>query len=57
VARLFIPTIVLGELCAGALRIEDLLEDVNVLDFDHTCAQKFGEIRCAWFAKGSPSQR
>ena len=55
VGRLFIPTVVLGELYAGAYhigdptdllqRIEDLLEDVNVLDFDHVCAKKFGEIR------------
>ncbi|HET9220284.1 MAG TPA: hypothetical protein VFR18_25115 [Terriglobia bacterium] len=47
------PTIVLGELYSGAYhlgdptdllqRIEDLLENVNVLDFDHVCSKKFGQ--------------
>ncbi len=54
--RLYIPTIVLGELYTWAFRrndpsqviprIEnDLLTDVVVLDFDSQCAKKFGEIR------------
>ena len=62
VGRLFIPTIVLGELYAGAYhvsdptdllqRIEDLLEDVNVLDFDPVSAKKFGEIRGSLLRQG-----
>ena len=52
----------LGELYAGAYhvsdptvlleRIEDLREDVNVVDFDHVCAKKFGEIRGALLRQG-----
>jgi predicted nucleic acid-binding protein len=30
-------------------KIADLLEDVEVLDFDHACADRFGQIR------GTPS--
>ena len=62
VGRLFVPTIALGELYAGAYhvsdptdllqRIEDLLEDVNVLDFDPVCAKKFGEIRGSLLRQG-----
>jgi tRNA(fMet)-specific endonuclease VapC len=62
VGRLFVPTIVLGELYAGAYhvddptnllqRIEDLVEDVNVLDFDPVCAKKFGEIRGSLLRQG-----
>ena len=53
--RLFVPTVVLGELYAGAHHVEDptpllqkiadLLEDVQVLDYDHACAKRFGEVR------------
>jgi tRNA(fMet)-specific endonuclease VapC len=54
--RLYIPTIVLGELYGWAhhrkdpsrviSKIEnDLLTDVTVLDFDSHCAKKFGEVR------------
>ncbi len=49
---LFVPTIVLGELYAGAYhvrdpapllqKIADLVNDVQVLDFDHACAEQFG---------------
>jgi tRNA(fMet)-specific endonuclease VapC len=53
--RLAIPTIVLGELYAGAFRhphaprllrlIEELQREVSVLDFDSECAQTFGRLR------------
>jgi len=53
--RLAIPSVVLGELYAGAYHvpnshkllkeIRDLLCDVKVLDFDGTCAHKFGMLR------------
>jgi predicted nucleic acid-binding protein len=53
--RLFVPTVVLGDLYAGAYhvadpapllpKITDLLEDVQVLDFDHACAERFGQVR------------
>ncbi len=56
--RLFIPTIVLGELHAWAhqrsdpaplLRSieDDLLRDVSVIPFDEACAREFGRIRGA----------
>jgi predicted nucleic acid-binding protein len=48
---LYVPTIVLGELYAGAYhvgapapllqKIADLLHDVQVLDFDRPCAEQF----------------
>ncbi len=51
---LFVPTIVLGELYAGAYhivnagpllqKIADLLNDVQILDFDHACAEQFGMV-------------
>lgn len=50
-----IPTIVLGELYAGAYMlpnptkiltgISDLLDDVAVLPFDVACAEEFGKLR------------
>lgn len=53
--RLAIPTIVLGELYAGAhmlpnstriiAGINDLLDDVTVLAFDSACAEEFGRLR------------
>src|SRR5207237_5566709 len=52
---LFVPTIVLGELYAGAYhvsnpapllqKIADLLNDVQVLSFDLVCAEEFGKVR------------
>jgi tRNA(fMet)-specific endonuclease VapC len=52
---LAIPTIVLGELYAGAYMhpnpprllslIADLLQEVTVLDFDSACAMQFGQSR------------
>jgi len=60
--RLFVPTVVLGELYTGAHhlanpaplleKIADLLEDVSVLDFDHTCAKRFGEVRGTLLREG-----
>lgn len=60
---LFIPTIVLGELYVWAFqRIDplplvdaidnDLLADVTVLDFDSTCARKFGQLRGGLLQRG-----
>jgi tRNA(fMet)-specific endonuclease VapC len=54
--RLYIPTVVLGELYTCAYhrhnpspviqRVEnDLLPDVTVLDFDSDCAKEFGRVR------------
>jgi tRNA(fMet)-specific endonuclease VapC len=52
---LAIPTIVLAELYAGAHKhpspvrllalIADLLQEVQVLDFDGACAERFGQVR------------
>ncbi|MCY2962314.1 MAG: type II toxin-antitoxin system VapC family toxin [Planctomycetota bacterium] len=59
---LFVPTIVLGELYAGAYhvadptpllaKIGDLLNDVEVLDFDHDCAKQFGKVRGSLLQQG-----
>ena len=59
---LFVPTVVLGELYTGAYhvpdpapllqRIADLLADVQVLDFDHACAEQFGKTRGSLLQKG-----
>jgi tRNA(fMet)-specific endonuclease VapC len=53
--QLAIPTIVLGELYAGAYRhsqsarilalIADLLREVHALDYDSACAEQFGKVR------------
>ena len=55
VGNLAIPTIVLGELYAGAYHhpdsdrllglIADLLRELQVLDFDTACAEQFGRLR------------
>jgi len=60
--RLFVPTVVLGELYTGAHHVDDpapllekiadLLEDVRVLDFDHACAKRFGEVRGSLLRQG-----
>jgi tRNA(fMet)-specific endonuclease VapC len=60
--RLFIPTPVLAELYAGAYhcpdpsallkKIEELLEDVEVLEFDKSCAEKFGIVRGSLLRQG-----
>ena len=59
---LFVPTVVLGELYAGAYhigdpgpllqKIADLLNDVQVLDFDHDCAEQFGKVRGSLLQQG-----
>jgi tRNA(fMet)-specific endonuclease VapC len=53
--RLWMPTIVLTELYAGAymldvpdwilMGIAELRKDVGLLDFDETCAEEFGKLR------------
>jgi tRNA(fMet)-specific endonuclease VapC len=60
--RLAIPTIVLGELYAGAYNhpnparllglISDLLQEVSVLDFDAACAERFGRERGTLLQRG-----
>ena len=60
--RLFVPTVVLGELYTGAHHVDDpapllekiadLLEDVHVLDFDRACAKRFGEVRGSLLRQG-----
>jgi tRNA(fMet)-specific endonuclease VapC len=52
---LFLPTVVLAELYAGAYhvadpapllqKIGDFLQDVHVLPFDEDCAEQFGKVR------------
>jgi tRNA(fMet)-specific endonuclease VapC len=59
---LFVPTVVLGELYAGAYhlgnpapllqKITDLLDDVQLLDFDHECAKQFGKDRGSLLKQG-----
>jgi len=63
VGQLAIPTIVLGELYAGAYRhsnptrllalIGDLLQEVQVVDFDAACAEQFGQVRGRLLQQGS----
>ncbi len=60
--RLAIPTIVLGELYAGAYNhpnpprllalISDLLQEVSVVDFDAACAERFGRERGTLLQQG-----
>jgi tRNA(fMet)-specific endonuclease VapC len=60
--RLFVPTIVLGELYAGAYKvdrptpllrgIEDLLAAVKVLPYDQQCAEVFGVTRGGLLRRG-----
>ncbi len=59
---LAVPTIVLGELYAGAYKhpnpakllslIAHLLSEVDVLDFDRSCAHEFGQVRGTLLQKG-----
>jgi tRNA(fMet)-specific endonuclease VapC len=63
--RLAVPTIVLGELYAGAYMlpspakiltgINDLLDDVAVLPFDSACAEQFGKLRGVLNQQGLPA--
>jgi tRNA(fMet)-specific endonuclease VapC len=61
--RLFIPTVVLGELYAWAFKRPDpspllhlvddeLLRDVDVLDYDSACAYEFGKLRGQMLRQG-----
>lgn len=60
--RLHVPTIVLGELYAGAFhlpnpgpllsQIEDLLRDVQLLNFDQDCAEQFEKSRGRLLQRG-----
>ena len=59
---LAIPTIVLAELHTGAHKhpnpakllglIADLLQEVQVIDFDSACAERFGLVRGSLLQKG-----
>ena len=66
--RLFIPTVVLGELYAWAYRraspaslidkIEnDLMSDVAVLDYDQECSKEFGRLRGLLAQQGRETSR
>src|SRR3954468_24668327 len=62
--QLAVPTIVLGELYAGAYKhsssdrlvklIEELLQEISVLDFDAQCAKQFGLLRGESLRLGTP---
>lgn len=61
-SRLAIPTILLAELYAGAYKhpnpakllalIADLLQEVQVIEFDSACAERFGQVRGTLLQKG-----
>lgn len=56
------PTIVLAELDAGAFKhpipdrlltlTSELLQEIDVLDFDSSCAERFGRVRGGLLQKG-----
>lgn len=60
--QIAISTVTLAELYAGAYMhsqttrllalIADLLQEVQVIDFDTTCAEKFGEVRGTLLQQG-----
>ncbi len=60
--RLAIPSIALAELYAGAYhrrdpssllqKLDELLKDLDVLDFDHRCAERFGIVRGGLLQQG-----
>lgn len=60
--QLAIPTVVLGELFAGAYKhpdptrllalIDDLVQELHVLDFDSHCAEQFGQLRGQFLQQG-----
>ena len=61
--RLFLPSVVLGELYAWAFKRPDpspllhlvddeLLRDVDVLDYDSSCAYEFGNLRGLMLREG-----
>jgi tRNA(fMet)-specific endonuclease VapC len=61
--QLAVPTVVLGELYAGAYKheqsnrllslIDELLEEVYVIDFDVACAHQFGQLRGSSLRSGT----
>lgn len=63
-SQLAIPTVVLAELYAGAFHhpqpdrllglIADLLRDLQLLDFDAACAERFGRVRGRLLQAGHP---
>ncbi|MGV2333804.1 MAG UNVERIFIED_CONTAM: type II toxin-antitoxin system VapC family toxin [Planctomycetaceae bacterium] len=61
--RIFVSSIVLGELLTWAYRRSDpapllrqikqeLLADITVLDYDHSCAERFGHFRGSLLQRG-----
>lgn len=62
--QLAMPTIVLGELYAGAYKhphparlvglIQDLLQEIYVFNFDTDCAEQFGRLRGHSLQQGTP---
>jgi tRNA(fMet)-specific endonuclease VapC len=60
--QLAISTVTLAELYAGAYKhskanrllalISDLLQEVQIIDFDSACAEKFGHVRGTLLQKG-----
>jgi len=62
--RLYIASVVLGELYAGAYKldnpvpllkgIQDLLTEVEVLPYDQQCAETFGKVRGSMLRVGKP---
>jgi tRNA(fMet)-specific endonuclease VapC len=62
IGQLAIPAVVLAELYAGAFKhpapdrllglIADLLQEVTILDFDATCAERFGRIQGGLLQQG-----
>jgi len=65
--QLAIPSVTLAELHDGAYKhsqvnrlwalIADLRQDVQVMDFDSACAEKFGQVRGTLLQQGFPSQQ
>ena len=62
VGQLAISTVTLGELCAGAYKhsqtrrllglIDEIREETTLIDFDATCAEKFGHVRGTLLQQG-----
>ncbi len=60
--RLAVPSLVVAELFAGAYhrsdpasllgKLDELLEDLEVLDFDRRCAERFGVVRGGLLRQG-----
>ena len=66
-SQLAISSVTLAELYAGAYKhsqstrllslIGDLLQEVQVVDFDSICAEKFGQVRGMLLQQGISAQR